>query len=570
MAVIRHLRVQNFRGIKSLDWHLDGRVFCLVGPGDSAKTTVLNAIELVLLPRWNMSFTDSDFYQAITNEELVIEATTGELPVELTKQEKYGLYLRGYSVQDRVIHDDPADDDEDVLTIRLTVDSGLEPQWAVVKDSNPEPRPISWRDRELLSVAALGDDVDRSLTWSRGSALARLTDSRSSGEVIAVANRKACEAVSEMQLDEWQQIADQAKDRAKNYGVPVNDLQPGLDVRAIRFGQGVLSLYDGPVPLRSFGLGSRRLAALAVQEAGIGRSSVVLVDEIEHGLEPHRIRKLLKILCQDRNEGQVIMTSHSPTPVVARPVEELRFTRRVNGHLDVLACDEEARNALQPVLRKCPLAVFAKSVIVCEGKTEEALCNALNQTWTSDHGGEGFELRGVVAANGEGNKAPEVARQFAKLGYRTALFADSDKAINPTEDEIRSVGAEVLLWDGNMATEQRLAADVPLETLQAIVEAGSDIKGEESCIASCKTQLAKLGINAAAVTGIALVDWQQNGIHDPTLREAIGNAAKASKWFKNLNDGQKLADLVIAALPDIADTPLGTKLRALEEWVYVE
>lgn len=568
MAVIRHLSVRNFRGIQRLDWHVGGRVICLVGAGDSAKTTALNAIELALLPRWNTPFTDSDFYLANTDEEIVIEATVGELPEELTKQERYGLCLRGYSVQERAIHDDPADDDEDVLTIRLTVDSGLDPQWSVVKDNNSEPRTISWRDRELLGIAPLGDDVDRNLTWSRGSALARLTDSRSSGQVIAVANRKAREAVGEMELNEWQKIADQAKAKAKKYGVLVNNLQPGLDMRAIRFGQGVLSLYDGPVPLQSFGLGSRRLAALAVQEAGIGKSSVVLLDEVEHGLETHRVRKLLKILCEDRNEGQVIMTSHSPTPVLASPVDELRFTQLTNGHLDVLACDEEARGALQPVLRRCPLAVFARSVIVSEGKTEEALCNVLNPEWAASHGGEGFELQGVVAANGGGAAAPEAARQFARLGYRTALFGDSDKAINPSEEEIRAAGAKVLLWDGKMATEQRIAADVPMLTLQALLEAASEIKSERSCIDSCKTELTALGANAAAVTGIVISDWQQNGIDEPTLRAAIGKAAKASKWFKNLNDGERLAKLVVAALPGITDTPLGIKLRALEEWVY--
>jgi hypothetical protein len=444
----------------------------------------------------------------------------------------------------------------------------LEPQWSVVKDSSPEPRPIRWRDRELIGVAALGDDVERNLTWSRGSALARLTDSKSSGQVIAVANRKAREAVSRMELDEWQEVADQVKRMAERYGVPVSHLQPGLDVRAIRFGQGVLSLYDGPVSLQSFGLGSRRLAALAVQEAGIGKSSIVLVDEVEHGLEPHRIRKLLKILCEDRSEGQVIMTSHSPTPVLARPVGELRFTRRANGHLDVLACDEEARGALQSVLRRCPLAVFARSVIVCEGKTEEALCNLLNPAWAASRGGEGFELRGVVPVNGEGGAAPEAARQFARLGYRTLLFGDSDKAIDPSEEEIRANGAEVLLWDGGMATEQRIAADVPIGTLQALLEAASGIKSEQSCIDSCKTEIRALGANPAAVTSMVVGDWQQNGIDERTLRAAIGNAAKASRWFKSLNDGERLSELVIGALPNIASTPLGITLLALEEWVY--
>jgi hypothetical protein len=568
VAVIHHLSVRNFRGIQSLDWHTDGRVICLVGPGDSAKTTVLNAIELALLPKWTTSFTDTDFYQANTDKEIVIEVTVGELPEALTKQDKYGLYLRGYSCQGRVIHDDPSDEDEDVLTIRLRVDSGLEPQWSVVKDNNSEPRSISSRDRELLGVAVLGEDLERNLTWSRGSALARLTDSESAGQVIAVANRKAREAVGEMKLEEWQKIADQAKNMAKNYGVAVNDLRPGLDARAIRFGQGVLSLHDGPVPLQNLGLGSRRLASLAVQEAGIGQSAIVLIDEVEHGLEPHRIRKILRILCEDRKEGQVVITSHSPTPVLSRPVNELRFARRREGHLDVLACDKEGLDSLQSVLRKCPLAVFARSVIVCEGKTEEALCNELNTVWAARRGGESLELRGAVVVCGEGSNAPEAAKQFAKLGYRTVLFGDSDKAINPTEQEMRALGAEVLLWDGHMSIEERIAADVPMVTLQALVNAACEIKSEESCIDSCRTAFTKIGASPGDVTSVDIGEWQQSGVDECTLRRAIGNAAKTSRWFKNLNDGKTLSELVVAVLPDIADTPLGVTLRALEEWAH--
>lgn len=570
MAIVRHLKVRNFRGIKFLDWHLGSRVICLVGPGDSGKTTILNAIELALLPRWNIPFTDADFYQAKTEEELVIEVTVGELPDSLIKQDKYGLLLRGYSVQGQVIHDDADDGDDDVLTIRLSVDGDLEPQWTVVKESNPEPRQISWRDRELLAVAVLGDDVDRNLTWSRGSALARLTDAESSARVIATANRKAREAVGEMELAEWQRVADQAKAMARKYGVPVNALQPGLDVRAIRFGQGVLSLFDGPIPVQSFGLGSKRLSALAVQEAGIGKSSIVLIDEVEHGLEPHRIRRLVKTLCEARTVGQVILTSHSPTPVVARPVKELRFARYSDGQLDVLACDEDGQEVLQRVIRSCPLAVFARTVTVCEGKTEEALCGVFDTAWAASHGGEGFELRGVVAVTGGGNAAPEAARQLAKLGYRTALFGDSDKPIVPNEQELRAVGANVLLWDGKMATEQRIAADVPLAALQALLEIGCEIKGEQSCLDSCRTQLQKLGGMKAAITGPNIAEWQQNGIGEALLRATIGNAAHVSEWFKNLNDGRRLAGVVVASLPDISGTPLAMKIAALEQWVYAQ
>jgi predicted ATP-dependent endonuclease of OLD family len=46
-----HLKIENFRGIRALDWHTNGRALCLIGPSESTKTTILDAIELALLPR---------------------------------------------------------------------------------------------------------------------------------------------------------------------------------------------------------------------------------------------------------------------------------------------------------------------------------------------------------------------------------------------------------------------------------------------------------------------------------------------------------------------------------------
>lgn len=58
--LIKHIAVTHFRGIKSLDWHVNGRLICLVGPGDSTKTTILDAIEFALAPRWYVPFPHPD------------------------------------------------------------------------------------------------------------------------------------------------------------------------------------------------------------------------------------------------------------------------------------------------------------------------------------------------------------------------------------------------------------------------------------------------------------------------------------------------------------------------------
>jgi hypothetical protein len=121
-----------------------------------------------------------------------------------------------------------------------------------------------------------------------------------------------------------------------------------------------------------------------------------------------------------------------------------------------------------------------------------------------------------------------------------------------------------------MSTEQRICTDVPLEVLQQLMLLAHEIRGEQSCIELCKTELKKLGANAASVIGTAIADWQTNGIEEFVLREAIGRAAKSAGWFKDLNSGYKLANLVVAVLPEVAESSFGAKLRALEEWLYVE
>ncbi|MCR1572651.1 MULTISPECIES: AAA family ATPase [Stenotrophomonas] len=56
MPRIRHIAIRNFRSIHSLDWSPSAGVNCLVGPGDSGKSTILDAIDLCLGVRRSVSF----------------------------------------------------------------------------------------------------------------------------------------------------------------------------------------------------------------------------------------------------------------------------------------------------------------------------------------------------------------------------------------------------------------------------------------------------------------------------------------------------------------------------------
>ena len=45
---IRHIEIRNFRGIRAFSWHVKGDFSCIIGAGDTCKTTILTALDYVL------------------------------------------------------------------------------------------------------------------------------------------------------------------------------------------------------------------------------------------------------------------------------------------------------------------------------------------------------------------------------------------------------------------------------------------------------------------------------------------------------------------------------------------
>lgn len=89
------VQIRNFRGIRELDWSPSPGVNCLIGPGDSTKTTILDAIELALSPRSYPFADDSDFFGVDAKNPVEITVTLADLPPEFRTEDRYGLHLRG-------------------------------------------------------------------------------------------------------------------------------------------------------------------------------------------------------------------------------------------------------------------------------------------------------------------------------------------------------------------------------------------------------------------------------------------------------------------------------------------
>jgi putative ATP-dependent endonuclease of OLD family len=554
------LTVKNFRGIKSLEWVVGGDVVCLVGCGDSTKTTILDAIELVLSPRWNVPFGDSDFYGCEIDQPISIGATVTDLPKALKNDSKFGMDFSAWDPHSHQLKE-YEDGEEPVLLIELRVDKDLEPEWLVVAPDDRDPRHISSRDREALGVARLGEYVDRHATWARGSSLARMGDGTASvREVLAQAQRDARAAVRDMKDTELHKTAKEVQDLAAIVGVsPREEYLPGLDTRSIGDGAASLCLHDGDVPLRMSGLGTRRLLAATIQRSAAKSEGAILVDEVEHGLEPFRLTHLLRVLTQkSATSPQIFLTTHSSVTVSQLGAEPLRIVRCSAGEVTILRAPTDIE--FDKLARSVPEAFVGRKVIVVEGPTEGGLCWALEKALGTC---SSFALYGVVIANGGGNAhGPKRAIQLAELGYGSAFFGDSDEMPIPPPSEMDKKGVKCWLWDGGCSTDQRVMLDLPITGLQEAVNLARSSLGDESVIGSIRARLQSKG---KSFNGDIQV-WLDQGGDESILRKGLGESAKERKWFKEWTRGESLGEIVVKHRSAIAHTDLIRKTNALLAW----
>ena len=171
--IIRQVQICRFRGIAEMDWNIGSRFSCLVGPGDSTKSTTLAAIEFALSATNNVILNDTDFYMGVVEYPIEITVTVGQLPQDLLRDNKFGLEARGWNSESG-LHDEPQNGDELVLSVRLLVDDSLDPKWTVVNDRKPDGEQIGPNDRSAMGLIRISADVEQHLSWGRGSALLRL------------------------------------------------------------------------------------------------------------------------------------------------------------------------------------------------------------------------------------------------------------------------------------------------------------------------------------------------------------------------------------------------------------
>ena len=572
---IRQVKVQNFKGIASLIWKPSSSFCCLLGSGDVGKTSVLDAIEATLSPRW-MSFAEADFIDCDTANEIEIEITIGELSTDLKSDDRFGLYVRGWTASED-LRDEPIRDDEPVLTIRLSVDATMEPVWELVCDRSDRPRILSNRDRSSFGLVRLSGADARHLAWGQGSVLARLTDKTDATATrLAGIYRTARRSADFGDINELTESASEAEKTANSLGAYVSgSYQPGLELGRSGFSSGSIALHDDGVPLRQAGLGTRRLATLAVQKAGISEGAIILVDEIENGLEPHRIIGAISQIKKDQMtsvadglpRGQILVTTHSDVALAEAGASSLRMFQRdrTSRHLEIVMPAEP--DQLKPVLRFAPRALLAKRVLVIEGYTEVGMLLGLKEFWPEYHDSIPIEQLGAALVDGNGHQALSITLALHELGYEVCLFRDSDEKLKEGDrNSLSEANIPVVEYGDEVNTEQAVFLATDNDMMQKFLDfviAENDVESVASSIASKVEELTPTKAQSA------FSEWCGDIGTDPSeLRRTIGNIAHKKRWFKEQRLGREVAPLVWATVQSNPTSDLSKTLKKVENWLY--
>jgi len=408
--------------------------------------------------------------------------------------------------------------------------------------------------------------ADYHLGWRRGSVLNRVSEERADASAaLAKAARDARAAFGDQAQGQLGETLGIVATTARELGVPIGEnIKAMLDAHSVSFSGGTISLHDKDgIPLRGLGIGSTRLLIAGLQRKAVAQSAITLIDELEHGLEPHRIIRLLGSLGAKEKEPplQVFMTTHSPVALRELAGSQLFVTRPAADKHDVLTVG--IADDIQSTIRLYPDAFLAPSVIVCEGASEVGLVRGLDQYRTAN-GYDPITARGTALADcggGDADRPFKRAAAFRALGYRAGVVRDDDK--KPTADVEAAFiagGGKVVAWGDGRALEDELFLSLTDDGAGKLLDRVVELHGEELVNDHIKSasQNAK---NLSTIRTEALI----NGI---TLesRAILGKAARAKKagWFKSVTWMEDVGRDVVG--PDLANAD--AVFRALVKEVF--
>jgi putative ATP-dependent endonuclease of OLD family len=422
-------------------------------------------------------------------------------------------------------------------------------------------------DRAVLGLSRLDIVSDAHFTWARNTILTRLSaDSEPDlGAVLASLGRgmRQSDISSHQSILDCQSVADTIKAESQNTGVKPVALSPKIDVQRQSMSAGVVSLHEENVPLRNKGSGSKRLIGAAMQMKLHGGKNISLIDEIELGLEPHRIRGLIYKLKKSRQ--QIFATTHSP--VVIRELsaieEELYVCKRDAAGIVSLDSFGSVPD-IQRKARSNAEAFLGTKIVACEGLTEIGCIRAYDTYRFDENNPPVWSLATSYFDCGGAGQIKSVCPKLIQLGYQAAALCDNDAPDQLNAQDVanlRGAGIHVCQWDNGNSTERQLFNDSPCQYIPDLLRTISE-NHDSLKFATMINSIAREPRIAGQNLGTDPAAWNETQL----LRTVMGDLAHTGKWIKRIDYAEKLFRFAFPLLPEMSII----KVRLAELWTWIQ
>ena len=542
-ATIRKLEIRRFRGIEALDWCPADGMNLILGGGDVGKSTILEAISLLLNSSNATTVAETDYWRRDATTEFSVTATLS-LP-NATEISNHSVFnwpwdWNGQEAVSPSAGGDPSEISQPVYVLRVRGTPDLDVLWEVVQPEG-DLVPLSASIRRAIGLVRLSADDrnDRDLRLVFGSALDRLIGDPALRSRIAkqVSEQDLTAPLGKEGAEKLDALDKLLKDAALPHGVKLGlTSSQGLSIGALI---GLLADKDGVLlPIASWGAGTRRMAALEVASATQSKTRLTVVDEVERGLEPYRLRQLVKVLTDDH--GQSFLTTHSAVAIGCTLGATLWYFDSA-GKLGELP-----REKIRAQQQRDPETFLARLAVIAEGDTEAGFLAHFASRCFS----EPPESHGIRICVGQGNAQTRgllEALQNAGLSF-AGLVDDEGEAPEKWAALKAAMGSRLLQWKA--CTEIEVIDALKDDQLPEL------FKSEDGGLVSMRlrTVADRLGISDKSFGEIETALATQS----KTLRELIKAAATGSKlgapeglekewashskhWFKSVSGGEELA-----------------------------
>ncbi|MCU7917996.1 MAG: ATP-binding protein [Candidatus Thiodiazotropha sp. (ex Epidulcina cf. delphinae)] len=549
-AVIHKIKIDRFRGIENLDWNPAPGMNVILGGGDVGKSTVLEAIALLLNPSNARVLSESDYWQRKTEDEFVIQVVIS-LPysTEISQQAKF-VWPWEWNGTEAIPPVAAAGDDDipspaqPVYCLQVRGTAELEISWEILQP-NGDVDILSSAVRRKIGVLRLSGEErnDRDLRLVYGSALDRLLSDK--GLRARIGQHVSSIDLHDKLSDDAKKAIEKLDTSLKAESLP-NKLELGLtSSQGLSIGAliGLLAEREGGVvlPLASWGAGTRRMATLQIAAESEAETRITVIDEIERGLEPYRVRKLVKSI--EAEPTQSFVTTHSAVAIGSADGGHLWYLDQAHN-IGALP-----RNKIAAQQDRDPETFLSRLSIIAEGPTEIGFVTYLLERAIDGN----FLDQGVRVCNGQGNPATlDLLEAMASGGLMFGGFVDDEGTSAGRWITLKATMGTMLFQWGAGSTEKSIIVEIPDDELEKLItEVEADVRAER-----CLTLADRLGIADRSFDAIkteaadlrALIIAAATGSNEGAAENGVAKTWKkhGRRWFKSVAGGKELATLMFA------------------------